>query len=181
MRRLALLFLTSVFMLSACGQNARPAESTPTPAVTFTSTPTLIPSSTPTQTATFTPTATLIDPARLGTVEHDVTYCTVNGVPVKMDVYYPETATGPWPAVIIVHGGAWVTGDKTTSASLAIQPGLTARGILVVSINYRLAPAFPWPSMVRFLWPSPISTFSLQVPLTISVSAGSTASSASRK
>jgi acetyl esterase/lipase len=73
----------------------------------------------------------------------------MNGIPVNMDIYYPATANGLWPALIIVHGGAWITGDKETSASLAIQPGLTARGILVVSINYRLAPTFTWPAMVE--------------------------------
>jgi acetyl esterase/lipase len=66
-----------------------------------------------------------------------------------MDIYYPETATSQWPVVMIVHGGAWIWGDKSTSASLAIQPGLTADGFLVVSINYRLAPDFPWPAMIE--------------------------------
>lgn len=110
-------------ILSACGQNARPALSqsaTVTPTVTFTPTLTFTPSPSPTQTATSTATVVPFDPAKLGTVERDVTYCTVNGVPIKMDVYYPATATGPWPAVVLVHGGAWITGDKATSASLAI-------------------------------------------------------------
>lgn len=66
-----------------------------------------------------------------------------------MDVYYPAIANGLWPAVIIVHGGAWITGDKSTTPDLKAQPGLNAQGILVVSINYRLAPAFPWPAMVE--------------------------------
>ncbi len=144
----ALLFLATVFLLSACGQGSGTAfpqlvKAPPTSTATFT------PSFTPTQTATPTSTATPIDPAKLGSVERDVTYCSMNGYPDKMDIYYPKTATKPWPAVIIVHGGAWITGDKAGSASLAIQPGLTERGVLVVSINYRLAPDFPWPSMVE--------------------------------
>ncbi len=90
-----------------------------------------------------------IDPEKLGTVEHNVTYCTMNGIPINMDIYYPQTTYGQWPAVMIVHGGAWMWGDKAISASLALQPGLTAIGFLVVSINYRLAPSFPWPSMIE--------------------------------
>jgi acetyl esterase/lipase len=78
-----------------------------------------------------------------------VTYCMQNGVPVKMDIYYPKAASGQWPVAMIIHGGAWIWGDKVTSASLAIQPGLTERGFLVVSINYRLGPSFPWPSMIE--------------------------------
>jgi acetyl esterase/lipase len=147
-------------MLSACNQNIIPAflrtpTLTNTPTFTLSPTATFTPTSTPTATATFTPTETFtptampIDSAKLGTIESNVTYCTMNGTPVKMDIYYPKTANGQWPLAMIVHGGAWVTGDKATSASLAIQPGLTDIGFLVVSIDYRLAPAFPWPSMIE--------------------------------
>jgi acetyl esterase/lipase len=73
----------------------------------------------------------------------------MNGIQSKLDIYYPNTANGQWPVVMIVHGGAWIWGDKKTSASLAVQPGLTESGFLVVSINYRLAPSFPWPSMIE--------------------------------
>ena len=160
MPKSGLLFLILVVMLSACKQNAlpaflRPPTLTPTPTITLTPTLTFTPTSTPTKTATFTPTETFtptampIDTVKLGTVESNVTYCTIRGWPVKMDIYYPKTANGQWPVAVIVHGGAWRWGDKATSASLAIQPGLTASGFLVVSINYRIAPDFPWPSMIE--------------------------------
>lgn len=164
MRKQKLLFSVLVVMLSACNQNAIPAflqppSLTPTSTITLTPTLTFTPSFTPTATATstptsiptetFTPTVTPIDPAKLGTIERNVTYCTMNGIPSKLDIYYPKTANGQWPVVMIVHGGAWIWGDKKTTASLAVQPGLSESGFLVVSINYRLAPSFPWPSMIE--------------------------------
>jgi acetyl esterase/lipase len=160
MRKSGLIFLIMVIFLTSCNQDTLPAflwppTVTPTPTITFSPTHTYTPTLTTTMTATFTPSVTFtptampIEVAKLGTVEKNVTFCTMNGVPSLMDIYYPKTANGQWPVVMIVHGGAWIWGDKSKSASLAIQPGLTESGFLVVSINYRLAPSFPWPSMIE--------------------------------
>jgi acetyl esterase/lipase len=51
------------------------------------------------------------DSAKLGTAELDVTYCTMNNLPQKMDIYYPSSG-GPWPVLMYVHGGSWYQGDK---------------------------------------------------------------------
>ncbi len=146
--------LVGVSFLAGCNLKFYPsvlptltASPTLSPSAIATSTPPPPPTETPTSTPTPSPTPRAL--ALLGTVERDVTYCTMGGVPVLMDVYYPDRAGGPWPVAIIVHGGAWITGDKESSASLALQPGLTAMGFLVVSINYRLAPAYPWPAMIE--------------------------------
>ncbi|MBN2392302.1 MAG: alpha/beta hydrolase [Anaerolineae bacterium] len=83
------------------------------------------------------------DPAKLGTTEPDVTYGTADGHELKMDVYYPASG-GPWSGVIFVHGGGWTEGDK---APLPVIP--TASGYLVVSINYRMYPAYRFPAMIE--------------------------------
>lgn len=67
----------------------------------------------------------------------DVEYAQVSGEPLHMDGYIPE-GKGPFPAAIIVHGGAWVTGDKTRSVRPLFKP-LTDGGMAWFSINYRLA------------------------------------------
>jgi alpha-L-fucosidase 2 len=54
-----------------------------------------------------------------------------------MDGYIPE-GKGPFPAAILVHGGAWVTGDKERSVRPLFKP-LTDGGMAWFSINYRLA------------------------------------------
>ncbi|MEM6469553.1 MAG: alpha/beta hydrolase [Planctomycetota bacterium] len=51
-----------------------------------------------------------------------------------------------WPIVIVVHGGAWATGDKWTMYRHANK--LAERGIASVSINYRHAPSHPFPKQV---------------------------------
>ena len=86
---------------------------------------------------------TAFDNTKLGTTEQDVTYNTVDGHELAMDVYYP-TSGGPWPGVVFVHGGGWTEGDK---APLPMVP--TASGYLVVSLNYRMYPAYRFPAMIE--------------------------------
>lgn len=90
-----------------------------------------------------------LDPAKLGTVERDVTYGTAGGADLKMDVYYPKSATGSLPVVMYVHGGGWTGGDKQDGAGAAAIPSLQDAGFLVVSINYRLAPDFRFPAQIE--------------------------------
>lgn len=90
-----------------------------------------------------------LDPARLGTVERDVTYGNAGGIELKMDIYYPKTATGPAPVVMYVHGGGWTRGDKEDGAGAGAIPSLQDAGFLVVSINYRLAPEYMFPAQIE--------------------------------
>jgi acetyl esterase/lipase len=46
--------------------------------------------------------------------------------------------------VILVHGGAWQMGDRIDLESKAVQ--LAKRGLVVVSVNYRLATQAEWPA-----------------------------------
>ena len=89
---------------------------------------TAIPSPIPTPTFAF---------EKFGAVELDVTYCTPNGLPQKMDIYYP-TSGGPWPVLLYVHGGGWREGDKAEGVA---WQRMTERGFLAISVNYRLASA----------------------------------------
>jgi acetyl esterase/lipase len=116
----------------------------PTPEPTATNTATAI----PTSTSTATP-ESAFDPSRLGDLERDITYCTVDGVELKMDLYFPESMDGPWPAAVYVHGGAWQAGDKTAGAGYREVPELAAHGYLVASINYRLAPRYRFPAQIE--------------------------------
>lgn len=90
-----------------------------------------------------------LDPAKLGTVERDVTYGKAGGVDLKMDIYYPVAATGPAPVVMYVHGGGWTKGDKQDGAGAAAIPSLQEAGFLVVSVNYRLAPEYRFPAQIE--------------------------------
>jgi acetyl esterase/lipase len=87
--------------------------------------------------------------ARLGTVERNITYCTVDGGELKLDAYYPASADERWPALVYIHGGSWTGGDKRSPATLQDRVALVQAGFLVVSINYRLAPEHRFPAMIE--------------------------------
>lgn len=97
---------------------------------------------TPTPTVTPTPSPT---PFPLyGKSLIDVAYCA--SVPEKMDIYFPEQG-GPWPALVYVHGGSWMQGDKAEAAGLA--KWLNPLGYIVVSLNYRMYPAVKFPILIE--------------------------------
>ena len=60
-----------------------------------------------------------------------------------MDVYTPKG--DPWkarPAVVIVHGGGWVTGSRDKWIFVRIGKDLASRGFVAASIDYRMAPSY---------------------------------------
>ena len=79
-----------------------------------------------------------------------VTYCTDGGKPLAMDISLPSPRpTALAPVVIYVHGGGWEHGSKAGGGFLEqLQPQLIAKGFVVASIDYRLAPADKWPAQI---------------------------------
>lgn len=59
----------------------------------------------------------------------------------KLDLYLPPESAGdgPFPAVLIVHGGGWHGGDKAAGRENNIGTELAKAGYVCASINYRLA------------------------------------------
>lgn len=55
----------------------------------------------------------------------------------KMDVYLPANRNAQTPFVIVIHGGAWVSGDKNLFTST--QDTLLSHGIASANVNYRFA------------------------------------------
>lgn len=66
---------------------------------------------------------------------------------LTLDAYVPD-GPGPFPAVIIVHGGGFIRGDKQTYVK-PLFPVLTDAGFAWFTINYRLAPQAKFPEPVR--------------------------------
>jgi len=60
-------------------------------------------------------------------------------------IYQPRGA-GPFPALLDVHGGAWTRG--TLDGNARMNRVLAASGMVVVAIDYRLAPEHPYPAQV---------------------------------
>jgi alpha-L-fucosidase 2 len=70
-------------------------------------------------------------------VHRDIEYGRAPNGPLLMDVSVPE-GSGPFPAVIIVHGGGWIGGHRQFSVEPLFEP-LTKAGFAWFSISYRLA------------------------------------------
>ena len=64
-------------------------------------------------------------------------------IPVR--VYRPSEAAGELPLVVFLHGGGWATGTLDVYDWLASHLAAGAEAV-VVSLDYRLAPAHRWPA-----------------------------------
>jgi alpha-L-fucosidase 2 len=82
----------------------------------------------------------------------DIEYGRAGGESLKLDAYVPDGA-GPFPAVILVHGGGWNAGDKSGGPKKGymapLHEPLQKAGFAWFSINYRLAPKHPYPACIE--------------------------------
>jgi alpha-L-fucosidase 2 len=78
---------------------------------------------------------------------HDLEFARPDGVPLTLDAEIPAARAGQ-PAVILVHGGGWEAGDKRTYIKPWF-PALSEARIAWFTINYRLAPRYPYPAAVE--------------------------------
>lgn len=65
---------------------------------------------------------------------------------LEIDLFRP-TAPANGAAVLLVHGGGWVTGDR--SMMHAYGHLLAAKGFLAAAVQYRFVPADPWPAQLE--------------------------------
>lgn len=77
----------------------------------------------------------------------DLAYATISETQ-KLDLYIPTTGSGPFPLVIMVHGGGFMFGDKADGAGLTGVDQLLAAGYAVASINYRLSGEAIYPAQI---------------------------------
>ncbi len=58
---------------------------------------------------------------------------------LNLDVYYTDNLTDMKPVVVWIHGGAFVTGDKSNNIQAKVRL-YKENGWILVSVNYRLSP-----------------------------------------
>jgi len=80
----------------------------------------------------------------------------VSGGIVRVRIYKPESATGPLPVIVYYHGGGFVLGSLLSHNGECMAMALGANA-LVVAVDYRLAPEFPFPTaaddaVAAYLW-----------------------------
>lgn len=76
---------------------------------------------------------------------NNVVYVKRGDTNLLADVYVPH-GDGPFPSVLMVHGGAWRTGAKWHMGGHARR--ISECGYTVVNINYRLAPKHKFPAQI---------------------------------
>ena len=74
----------------------------------------------------------------------DIEFAKAGDVSLTLDAFTPE-GEGPFPTAILVHGGGWTKGDKTTFIKPLFDP-LSEAKFTWFTINYRLAPQHRWPA-----------------------------------
>src|SRR5690349_2671850 len=86
------------------------------------------------------------------TFRADLEYGQADGESLRLDACVPD-GPGPFAAVILVHGGAWNSGDKSGGSGKGLMAPmfepLTRAGFAWFSINYRLAPKHPYPACIE--------------------------------
>jgi pectinesterase len=79
----------------------------------------------------------------------NITYCTVNGRPLLLDVFSPVKYKGKLPAVLMIFGGGWRSGNR--SMHIPMAKAIAANGYVVVTADYRLSTDALYPAAVNDL------------------------------
>jgi acetyl esterase/lipase len=75
--------------------------------------------------------------------------------PIELDLYLPDEAASPFPAIVFFHGGGWTSGtrQRASSSCASWNPGffelLATAGIAVASADYRLANEANFPAQAH--------------------------------
>ena len=77
-------------------------------------------------------------------ITEDIAYRRVGDQTLLGRLYQPEN---PKALIVEVHGGAWTMNDRTTNA--AIHQHLAASGYAVFALDFRMAPAHPFPAALE--------------------------------
>jgi hypothetical protein len=78
--------------------------------------------------------------------QKDVVYASYLGRNMHLDLFQPQRQ-GTFPAVILVHGGAWITGNHAMENPFAIE--LARRGYVAATIEYRLSNEARYPAQIH--------------------------------
>jgi acetyl esterase len=79
-----------------------------------------------------------------------------DGAQIGVKIYHPKShaaATGKkLPLLFVTHGGGWVQGTYVTEEAWLLYPILTNFDVVIVNVDYRLAPEYTYPTYVEDCW-----------------------------
>lgn len=136
--RLAALLTAIVVAAPACAASTGSAlaDDPPPSTTTSTSIPPVVTTSVPPTTTTTTTPSTTSTLGETSTSDPTTTTTTTGPENLGAEIRVPE-GEGPFPTVVLVHGGGWVAGDPSSMTDLAVY--LTENGFLTVNTPYQLA------------------------------------------
>jgi acetyl esterase/lipase len=82
-------------------------------------------------------------------VQEEIVYKSLGQRKLHLDVFYPQNKSEKSPAVLLIHGGGWRTGDRSLMVPMAQQ--LAKRGYVAATVEYRLSLEAPYPAAVHDL------------------------------
>ncbi len=78
---------------------------------------------------------------------YNLIYNQAGATELKLDLVRPADGQGPFPAVIVIHGGAWRMGQKSLMRGMLMQ--LARRGYVAIAPQYRFCPQETFPAQVH--------------------------------
>jgi acetyl esterase/lipase len=81
------------------------------------------------------------------TIDQDLAYSKQGSRELKLDIARPAEGDGPFPAVLVIHGGAWRQGNKADVRP--ILPQFVEHGYVAVSPEYRFCPQDAFPAQIH--------------------------------
>lgn len=77
--------------------------------------------------------------------EKEIVYSKINERELHLDAYY-NTASAKKPAIVILHGGGWKSGNKSQMETFAQE--MASKGFSCFTIEYRLSPEAKYPAAI---------------------------------
>lgn len=92
-----------------------------------------------------------VKPAANTTIKRDIVYRKLGDRSLLLDIYYPNSKTNnptskarlSRPAVLLIFGGGWRSGDRSQNEAMATE--LANHGYVAISAEYRLSPELIFP------------------------------------
>jgi acetyl esterase/lipase len=78
---------------------------------------------------------------------NDLVYTKAGDQELKLDLAAPAEGDGPFPGVLVIHGGAWRAGDKAGNRPILAE--FAKHGYVAISPQYRFCPKEIFPAQVH--------------------------------
>lgn len=80
-------------------------------------------------------------------LETDIVFGKGGTTELKLDLAMPKEGEGPFPAIVCIHSGGWIGGDRKQMRQTI--EALARRGFVAISPDYRLAPRDRFPAQIE--------------------------------